>query len=104
MELLDLYARRREIELRLRDVKGTLGTVRVFEARYRGCQRHHCLRRRIHAQLLGTVADKILDFRPGRHGTQGPQTPPQGLPEARRPALRLPRNTPQMLLPQSRLN
>ncbi len=118
MELLELYARRWEIELRLRDVKttlgmeafhvrtpemahkcllmvriaynllkwlvqaaahgnapaqrevsfkGTLDAVLAFEARYRGRQRHHRLRHRIHAQLIETVADKILDIRPGRH-------------------------------------
>jgi len=117
-QLVDLYARRWEIELRLRDVKttlameefhvrtpamarktlsmvmiaynllksliqaagqnnaialdqlsfkGTLDTVQSYQERYRGRQRHHRVRRRILAELLDTVADKMIDFRPGRH-------------------------------------
>jgi len=117
LELIDLYARRWEIELKLRDIKttlrmeefrvrspemayqtllmvmiaynllktlvqragqlsgqllnelsfkGALDTVRAFCFRYRGRHRQHRQRRMIFAELLDTVADKLLDIRPFR--------------------------------------
>jgi hypothetical protein len=117
MELFELYARRWEIEVRLRDVKttlrmeefrvrspemahktlrmvmiaynllralmqraarsndtapcelsfkGTLDTVRAFQFRYRGRQRHHHFRSLILEQLLASIASKVLNIRPGR--------------------------------------